>query len=218
MKRGSEALLAAALLAPTVSQAQEPQAAPFSYTYVEAAYEESDFDFGAGEISGDGIALSGSFAITEDWHAFAAYGNSDLDFGIDVDTWAIGAGYRYPLRSDLDVYGRVLYLTTEVDAPGPGPGDIDEDGPCRRACDSASPMCSRWKVGSSTSMSSTATLPCKRARDTTSRGTCRPASVSRLPAIPMVSASTLVTRSSSRRNARGMTHEPSATAAASSAS
>ena len=127
MKARSQALLASAFLAPTVSQAQEPSTTPpFSYSYVEVAYEESDFDFGAGDISGDGIGLSASYAINEDWHAFAAYGNSDLDFGIDVDTWAIGAGYRYPLRSDLDAYGRILYLNTEVDVPGAG--DIDEDG------------------------------------------------------------------------------------------
>jgi opacity protein-like surface antigen len=127
MNAGSKALLAALVAVPLVSQAQESNpSAPFSYNYAEIAYEESDFDFGGGDISGDGLVLSGSFEITEDWHAFAAYGNSDLDFGIDLDTWAIGAGYRYPLRSDTDVYGRILYLNTEVDVPAAG--DIDEDG------------------------------------------------------------------------------------------
>ncbi len=39
---------------------------------------------------------------------------------------AIGAGYRYPLQDDVDIYGRVLYISSDVDLAGPG--DADEDG------------------------------------------------------------------------------------------
>jgi hypothetical protein len=117
------------LLVPAVGMAQQEQtqSQPFSYSYAEIAYDESDFDLGGGgDIDGDGITLSGSFEINEDWHAYASYGMADLDFGIDVDTLAIGAGYRYPLQDDLDIYGRVLYINSEADLPGPG--DADEDG------------------------------------------------------------------------------------------
>jgi hypothetical protein len=101
---------------------------PFTYTYVEVAYDETDFDLGSvGDIDGDGITVSGSFELTEDWHVYASYNTSDLDFGIDLDSWAIGAGYRYPLRNDTDLYGRVLYITTEADVPGIA-ADFDEDG------------------------------------------------------------------------------------------
>jgi hypothetical protein len=123
----SKALLVTAIALPTVGQAQQQtQTEPFSYTYVELAYDETDFDLGGGDIDGDGLTLSGAFEINEDWHAFASYGSADLDFGIDLDSWAIGAGYRYPLRDDVDVYGRVLYISTDVDLPGPS--NADEDG------------------------------------------------------------------------------------------
>ena len=48
-----------------------------------------------------------------------SYGTADLDFGIDIDTLAIGAGYRYPLKDEVDIYGRVLYISSDVDVPGP---------------------------------------------------------------------------------------------------
>jgi hypothetical protein len=116
------------LLLPAVSMAQQgqTQSRPFSYTYAELAYDESDFDLGGGpDIDGDGFTLSGSFEINDDWHVYGSYAMADLDFGIDVDTLSIGAGYRYPLRDDVDIYGRVLYITSDVDFTGPGDGDED---------------------------------------------------------------------------------------------
>ena len=123
----SRALLCTAILLPAVGAAQEsrPQSPQFSYNYVELSYDENDYDLGGAEIDGDGLTLSGSFELTEDWHAFASYGTADLDFGIDFDAWALGAGYVYPLRDDVDIYGRVLYVDAEFDA---GPGTLDEDG------------------------------------------------------------------------------------------
>ena len=118
------------LLVPAVSMAQQQTTStePFSYTYAELAYDESDFDLGGGgDIDGDGLTLSGSYALNDDWHIYGSYGAADLDFGIDIDTLAIGAGYRYPLQDDVDIYGRVLYISSDVDAPGPG-GGLDEDG------------------------------------------------------------------------------------------
>jgi len=120
-------LIMTVLLLPTVGTAQQQtQTQPFNYSYVELSYDESDFDLGGGDIDGDGLTLSGSYEINEDWHAYASYGTADLDFGIDIDTLAIGAGYRYPLQGDLDIYGRVLYISSDVDVPGPG--GADEDG------------------------------------------------------------------------------------------
>lgn len=125
------ALLVTATLLPAVGAAQQsgstrPQSPQFSYNYVELAYDESDFEIGGGEIDGDGLTLSGSFEIAQDWHAYVSYGSADLDFGIDMDTWAIGAGYALPLKQDLDLYGRVLYINSEFDFPGFG--DDEEDG------------------------------------------------------------------------------------------
>lgn len=42
-----------------------------------------------------------------------------------LDTWAIGAGYRYPLRDNVDVYRRILFINNEFDL---APFDSDEDG------------------------------------------------------------------------------------------
>lgn len=121
----SRTLLAAAVLIPVAGFAQErPQRSQFSYNYVELSYDENDFDVPGGDVDGDGLTLSGSFEINDDWHAYASYGSYDLDFGIDVDTWMIGAGYSYPIRSGVDLYGRVLYIDTSVDGPFNG----DDDG------------------------------------------------------------------------------------------
>ena len=125
----TRALLITSVLLPALVTAQEsrPAKSSFNYTYVELAYDETDFDVGPGDdIDGDGLTLSGSFRLTDEWHLFAAYGQSDLDFGIDEDSYAIGAGYTFPLREDVDLYGRVLYIDQEIDLPGPA--NADEDG------------------------------------------------------------------------------------------
>jgi hypothetical protein len=124
------ALLTMAVLLPPLSEAQEtgttrPQSSQFNYSYVELAYDETEFQVGNADIDGDGLTLSGSFEINDEWHAYASLGNADLDFGIDVDTWAIGAGYAFPLRQDVDLYGRVLYLNLDADV---GALTADEDG------------------------------------------------------------------------------------------
>ena len=129
MKNGvSRALLCVSFLLPAFGQAQEaarPQSAQFNYTYVEINYDELDFDLGPADIDGDGLTLSGSFEINDDWHVYTSYGSHDLDFGIDLDTWMVGAGYVYPLKDDIDIYGRVLYVDVDADA---GAGSLDEDG------------------------------------------------------------------------------------------
>jgi len=123
----SRALLVTAVLLPALCAAQEPKAqSQLSYNYVEIGYDESDFDINGVDVNGDGLTLSGSFELTDDWHIFASYGTDDLDFSINVDTWAIGAGYRYALKDNIDLYGRVLYVTNNVDLPGPS--NADDDG------------------------------------------------------------------------------------------
>jgi hypothetical protein len=126
-------LLITAALLPAIGAAQQPertkptQPKPFTYTYAELGYAETEVQVAGGlDLDGDGLTLNGSVELSDEWHAFAALGNADLDFGIDLDTWQIGAGYRYPLRDDTDVYGRLMYVKMEFDVPGPG--DPDEDG------------------------------------------------------------------------------------------
>lgn len=124
----SRALLITSVLVPALGAAQEgtrPAKSSFNYTYAELGYDTTDFDVGPGNnnVDGDGFALSGSFRLTDDWHLYAAYGQDNLDFGIDVDTFTIGVGYAYPIRDDVDLYGRVLYIDEQVDLPGPANAD-----------------------------------------------------------------------------------------------
>jgi Outer membrane protein beta-barrel domain len=126
----SRALLVTAVLLPVLGEAQEsattrPASSQFNYTYVELGYDETEYQAGNTDVDGDGLTLSGSFEINDDWHAFASYGTADLDFGIDLDTFVIGAGYAFPLRQDVDLYGRVLYLNLDADVGALG---ADEDG------------------------------------------------------------------------------------------
>ena len=128
MKNGvSRALLCTAFLLPALSQAQEaarPQSAQFNYTYVEISYDELDFDLGPVDVDGDGLTFSGSYEINDDWHVYASFGSFDLDPGnADIDTWTLGAGYVFPLKEDIDIYGRVLYIDQSSDV-----SNLEEDG------------------------------------------------------------------------------------------
>ena len=124
--------LGTVVLLPAIVAAQEaqqgrPTQPQFEYTYVEIGYDETEFEVGGGgDIDGDGLTVSGSFELTNEWHFFASYGQADLDLGRDLDTLTVGAGYVYPLKSNIDLYGRVLYIDREVD--GLGPLGADDDG------------------------------------------------------------------------------------------
>ena len=128
MKNGvSRALLCTAFLLPALSQAQEaarPESAQFNYTYVQISYDELDFDVGPFDVDGDGLTFSGSYEINDDWYVYASFGSFDLDPGnTDIDTWTLGAGYVFPLKEDIDIYGRVLYIDQSSDV-----SSVDEDG------------------------------------------------------------------------------------------
>jgi hypothetical protein len=115
-------LVAAVLLAPTLCMAQakeptRPAKTQFNYTYAEIGYDKHDFDVeGApNSIDGDALTFSGAFQLKDNWHLYGSYSNADVDFGINLDTWTIGVGYSYPLKKDIELYGRVLYIDTTAD-------------------------------------------------------------------------------------------------------
>ena len=105
-------LVATVVLMPALSSAQQTSKSGFDYNYAELSYDKHDFDVSRApdNIDGDGFTLSGSFKVAEDWHVYASYGTANLDFGIGVDTWALGLGYNYSLKPNVDLYGRVLYI------------------------------------------------------------------------------------------------------------
>jgi hypothetical protein len=126
MKGVFRALIVSAVAVPAVCAAQQstrPQSSAFSYSYAELEYADTEYDLGQ-DVDGDGFAIKGSYELNDDWHVFASYGMADLDFGLDLDTLTVGAGYVYPLRDDVDIYGRVMYVKQDFDPSI----NIDDDG------------------------------------------------------------------------------------------
>jgi hypothetical protein len=95
----------------------------FNYSYVDLGYVRSDLD--DYNVSGDGFGVRGSYEITRNVHAFAAYSDQDFDFNVNATTFELGAGYAWPVNPNLDLVGRASYVKAEVDAPGIGSADDD---------------------------------------------------------------------------------------------
>ena len=95
--------------------------AEFNYTFIQANYTQLDLDGG----DGDAIGLSGSYALTNEFHIFGGAEFSDLDFGIDASTWAAGFGYNTSLSPVLDVVAQASLQNVQVDTPF---GDWDDTG------------------------------------------------------------------------------------------
>ena len=196
----SRALLVAAVLLPALSSAQEasrPAKSGFDYNYAELSYDKHDVDISRApdNIDGDGFTLSGSFKLGDDWHVYGSYATANVDFGINVDTWALGLGYSYALKPNVDLYGRALYIDQSASL-GPvqrarqrprtavsGPRARERQGRGRRAA----------------SNTSTSRAPIRRSRRpcaTISRARSRPEWASRSAVTKTASVSTCGIRSS----------------------
>src|SRR6476659_3409872 len=105
----SRAVLVAAVLLPALISAQEtskPAKSGFDYNFAQLSYDKHDVDLDRpSNIDGDGFTLSGSFKVGDDWHVYGSYGTVNADFGLNIDTWALGLGYNYPLKPNIDLYG-----------------------------------------------------------------------------------------------------------------
>lgn len=95
--------------------------AEFDYTFVQLNYSQIDFDNG----DGDAFGISGSYALTNEFHVFGGAEFSDLDFGVDASVWAAGFGYNTELTPDLDIVAQALLQSVQVDTPF---GDGDDSG------------------------------------------------------------------------------------------
>jgi hypothetical protein len=94
-----------------------------SYSYVNLAYVDTDFD-GVGQ-SADGFGLRGSIGFAENWLAFGEYSAQSVQ-DVDIDTMTVGFGGHYGIAENIDLVGRLGW--TQVDFSVPGLGDIDDDG------------------------------------------------------------------------------------------
>lgn len=100
-------------------------AGDFDYNYLQLDYSNLEFDNNS--IDGDGLGISGSFAINPDWHVFAGYQSVGLDFGIDLNAFNAGVGYNTEMSPTIDAFARFSYEYIELDAPA-GFGSTDDSG------------------------------------------------------------------------------------------
>ncbi len=145
----------------------------------------------------------------------ASYGNADLDFGIDVDTWALGAGYAFPLQGKRrPVRARALPRASMWTPPR---WRLDDDGlglQFRIRARVTDELELEGGIQYVDVEDSDTSLQVGAA--TTSPKLSRRASGSRLPGTPTASASTRATRSdvlnarASRRARRAQPQEPHA--------
>ena len=80
----------------------------------------------------DGFALRGSFEITDQVSCSAATPTRCRIGGVDVDytNFTLGGGYAWPLSGSADLYGKLGYVSAEVEVNVPGLGgfSVDDDG------------------------------------------------------------------------------------------
>lgn len=111
------------LLSPSFALAQGND---FDYNYLEASYHRADFD--NLNADGDGFGLSGSIALSNNFHVFGGYAGQEIDSSADADGWNIGVGLNTSLTSLMDLLVQVSYQTTEVNSPVVGRTDNDGYG------------------------------------------------------------------------------------------
>lgn len=111
-------LLSAAIAAPALADGM-------SYSFVEAAFVNTEIDNGSVDVDGDGFAIGGSFEINDAVFIIASFSTQDFDFGIDLNQFSVGFGGRYPINETVDVFGTLSYVDAELDTNF---GDADDNG------------------------------------------------------------------------------------------
>ncbi|MGK0224026.1 MAG: opacity protein-like surface antigen [Limisphaerales bacterium] len=96
-----------------------------SYDYIQATYIDTEIDDRNFNVDGDGLGISGSVSLNDNFFVNAGYASQEFDRGVDVDQWSIGLGGHMPLSSSTDLVGTVSYVDSEVDARF---GSIHADG------------------------------------------------------------------------------------------
>lgn len=109
----------AAALVPASAFAQ--QQSDIRYSYLDIAYVGLD----GGNESFTGLGVRGSMALNRDIFVVGeiASANTDSEFGdLDRTDFAVGIGYRTALNRTTDVFGRLDYLTVDMDEFGDDSG------------------------------------------------------------------------------------------------
>ena len=106
------------------------QASDISYSFVEAAYVNTDIDDFDETL--DGFVLGGSLEVAENFFIYASYTDQSTDFfGVDLDAtgFSVGGGYAFPLSDTMDLVGSIGYVSTEAEGNYEGESaSADDDG------------------------------------------------------------------------------------------
>ncbi len=120
-KRLGQTVVLLAAAAAVTAQANE-----LSYDYVELHYVDAEIDVdGGGDVDGDGFAIDGSLALTDNVHVFAGFQSLDFDFDVDLSAFEIGGGWNQSIATGTDFVARLSYIDGEIDTPI---GDADDSG------------------------------------------------------------------------------------------
>lgn len=120
MKKYLSGMLAVAL--PLAMAATAPAtASDLDYNYAELRFVDTEI----GSADGDGLRLAGSFELQDNWLLVADFSALDFDGGVDLTTFAVGAGYVHRYTEKLDIVGYAKLIRASIDTPF---GDDDENG------------------------------------------------------------------------------------------
>jgi opacity protein-like surface antigen len=96
-----------------------------SYNYIQGSYGRVDLDDSSFSADGEGLGVSGSIAISGDFHITGEYQTADMDFGVDLSILEVTLGYHTTISENLDLVAQIGYLDIDVDAAGAGSADDD---------------------------------------------------------------------------------------------
>ena len=63
----------------------------FDYTYVDASLVNTEIEVGPADVDGDGIAINGSFGLTDNVNLVYGYSDQDYDFNIENGLAIVGS-------------------------------------------------------------------------------------------------------------------------------
>lgn len=92
-----------------------------NYNFLEVGYGEVNID--SPDVDGDALGIGGSYAMTDEFHLFAAYSMADFDFDVELTEFNVGVGFNTPIADNIDVVASLAYVYAEVDVPGFGSED-----------------------------------------------------------------------------------------------
>jgi hypothetical protein len=94
-----------------------------SYSFVELGYINTETDFD----EGDGLSLSGSYAVAELAHIFTSYSDQDFDnSNVRTEFMQIGLGLNFTIAENIDLVPRLSYVDVQVEVPPFG--TFDDNG------------------------------------------------------------------------------------------